>query len=192
MNWWLERLANCVGMGDQIVEITSKSVTFFKEEKERLEKKMSRPRSATKADYDEHKDDKKTLAEVNRLLKEWESKYYFSKSLVKKLGAAEKVYSNRVKEVKYCKPLPRIFNIRHSQISSSKEIKDIEDIKLKAGERKIKREENQKREWRDLIAEGVELAKDTEKGEKADSSKKKATDDFGKNEASENDPSGKN
>ena len=43
-----------------------------------------------------------------------------------------------------------------------------------------------------MIAEGVALAKDTEKVEKVDSSKKKATDNSGKNEASENNPSGKN
>ena len=116
-------------------------------------------RSLTQADYDEYKVDKKTLPEVKRLLKEWESKYYYSQSLLNKLRAAEKVYSSRVKEVRYYKPSPRIFNIRHCQISSSKEIKDIEEVKVKAAERRIKREEKRKRELRDLIAKGLALAR---------------------------------
>ena len=95
INWWLVKLGNCVEMGDQVVNVISNSMKFFEEEKERLEKKTNRmnekERSLTKADYDEYKVDKKTLPEVKKLLKEWESKYYYSQSLLNKLRATEKV-----------------------------------------------------------------------------------------------------
>ena len=194
INFWLVKLSNCVEMGDQVVNVINNSVKFFEEEKNRLEKKIKKFRSSklvTKADRDEYKEDKKSLSVVKSLLVEWKSKHYFSKSLVNKLKSANKVYSKRVKKQKYCKPSPHIFRIKRSQISSSKENNDIEDIKVIAAERQIKRKENRKKEWKNLITEGVTLAKDAEEVEKVDSSKKKVTSNSAKNETIENNPSDK-
>ena len=132
LNWWLERLANCVEMGGQIVKITGKSATYFNNEKKRLTDKWSRMFEIQRPCISEEEDDyymtnkeefnaeKKTLSEVKKLAKEWDSKANFTQRLVNRLRAAEKVYSSHVKEVKYQKPSPRILNRRHCQFTSSK------------------------------------------------------------------------
>ena len=89
----------------------------------------------------EFKAEKKVLSNVKKLEKEWNSKTNFTKGLVKKLIAANAVYSKHVKEEKYQKPMPRILNVRHCQFTSSKKNDEIEEVKAKTAEKIIQREE---------------------------------------------------